>query len=62
MSFILSPVDTVDTITPKDFADNYLKPRRPLLIKGLSNNWPARINGRRIPKTNGWQQSGTTLR
>ena len=42
MSFILSPIDTVDTISPKDFTENYLKPRRPLVIKGLTNNWPAR--------------------
>ncbi len=42
MSFILSPVDSVDTIAPSDFAENYLKPRRPLVIKGLTNNWSAR--------------------
>ena len=42
MCFKLSPVDTVDTITPKDFTDNYLKPRKPLIIKGLTNDWPAR--------------------
>ena len=42
MGFILHPIDTVDTISPSDFAENYLKPRRPLVIKGLTNNWPAR--------------------
>jgi hypothetical protein len=42
MGFILRPIDTVDTISPADFAENYLKPRRPLVIKGLTNNWPAR--------------------
>ena len=42
MSFILSPIDTVDTISPKDFTENYLKARRPLVIKGLTNDWPAR--------------------
>lgn len=42
MSFILSPVDTVETITPEDFNKNYLKPRRPLVIKGLTKSWPAR--------------------
>lgn len=42
MSFKLSSVDTVDTITPEDFLAKYLKPRRPLVIKGLTNNWPAR--------------------
>ena len=42
MSFILSPIDTVDTISPKDFTENYLKARRPLVIKGLTKDWPAR--------------------
>jgi Cupin-like domain len=42
MSFILRPIDTVQSITPEDFTANYLKPRRPLVIKGLTNNWPAR--------------------
>src|SRR6201996_3354200 len=42
MSFILHPIDTVDTISPADFTENYLKPRRPLVIKGLTKSWPAR--------------------
>jgi hypothetical protein len=42
MSFILSAVDVVDTITPEDFKNNYLKPRRPLVIKNLTKTWPAR--------------------
>src|SRR5476649_2885354 len=42
MSFILSPIDTVDTISPADFKKIYLDPRRPLVIKGLTNDWPAR--------------------
>lgn len=42
MSFILHPIDTVDHISPEDFTANYLKPRRPLIIKGLTDNWPAR--------------------
>src|ERR1700749_3692205 len=42
MSFILRPIDTVDTISPVDFTENYLKPRRPLIIKGLTKDWPAR--------------------
>lgn len=41
MSFILKPVDTVDTISPEDFKSNYLDPRRPLIIKGLTKDWPA---------------------
>ncbi len=42
MSFILRPVDTVDTISPSDFKKNYLDKRRPLIIKGLTKSWPAR--------------------
>jgi hypothetical protein len=42
MSFILHPIDVVDTIDPLDFKKNYLQPRRPLLIKGLTKSWPAR--------------------
>src|ERR1700744_1566933 len=42
MSFILRPIDTVDTISPADFTENYLKPRCPLVIKGLTKDWPAR--------------------
>jgi hypothetical protein len=42
MSFILNPVDTVDTINHADFFTNYLKPRKPLVIKGLTKSWPAR--------------------
>ncbi|MCC8425150.1 cupin-like domain-containing protein [Mucilaginibacter sp. UR6-11] len=42
MSFILRPIDTVDSITPQDFKEKYLDARRPLVIKGLTKNWPAR--------------------
>ncbi|MDN3584165.1 cupin-like domain-containing protein [Mucilaginibacter flavus] len=42
MSFILNPIDTVENISPEDFKKNYLDPRRPLVIKGLTKNWPAR--------------------
>ncbi len=41
MSFILSPVDTVDTISKKDFTENYLKKNKPLIIKNLTKEWPA---------------------
>jgi hypothetical protein len=41
MGFILSEVDTVDTISKDDFTKNYLLPRRPLVIKNLTQNWPA---------------------
>ncbi len=42
MSFILKPVDTVENISKEDFKKNYLDPRRPLVIKGLTKDWPAR--------------------
>jgi hypothetical protein len=42
MGFILSNVDTVDTISPADFKKNYLDKRRPVLIKNLTKDWPAR--------------------
>ena len=42
MSFILKPADVVDTISPEDFKKNYIDPRRPLVIKGLTKDWPAR--------------------
>ena len=41
MGLILSAIDTVDTISAADFKKNYLDARRPLLIKGLTKNWPA---------------------
>jgi hypothetical protein len=42
MSFILTPVDTVDTIDPITFQKEYLAKRKPLVIKGLTKDWPAR--------------------
>jgi cupin-like protein len=42
MSFILEPIDTVDYIDPSEFKEKYLKPRRPLIIKGLTSDWAAR--------------------
>jgi hypothetical protein len=42
MSFILHPIDTVENISPEDFKKNYLAPRRPLVIKGMTKSWPAR--------------------
>jgi hypothetical protein len=41
MSFILKNVDTVDSISREDFKKNYLDKRKPLIIKGLTNDWPA---------------------
>lgn len=42
MGFKLSGVDTVEHISAADFKKNYLDARRPLVIKGLTNSWPAR--------------------
>ena len=42
MSFILKPIDTVENITSEDFKKNYLKTKKPLVIKGLTKDWPAR--------------------
>jgi len=42
MSFILHPVDTVENISPSDFKKHYLVPRRPLIIKSLTKDWPAK--------------------
>lgn len=37
----LNKVDTVETISPEDFKNNYYKKMKPLIIKGLSKQWPA---------------------
>lgn len=42
MSFILKPVDTIESISREDFKKNYLDKRKPLIIKGLTKDWPAR--------------------
>ena len=41
MKFDLSQIDCVDDISKEDFEKNYLKTRRPLIIKNMSKNWPA---------------------
>ncbi|MHA4893405.1 cupin-like domain-containing protein [Pedobacter sp. PWIIR3] len=41
MKFNLSPIDIVDDITPEDFEENYLKKRKPLVIKNMAKKWPA---------------------
>ena len=37
----LQAVDTVDSISAEDFRDQYYIPMKPLVIKGLSKQWPA---------------------
>lgn len=41
MSLLLSQIDRADHITQGDFIDNYLKPRRPLVISKATESWPA---------------------
>jgi len=36
-----SHIDSVTSISTKDFNENYFKPQKPLLIKGLANMYPA---------------------
>ncbi|WP_369013526.1 cupin-like domain-containing protein [Flavobacterium anhuiense] len=42
MSFNLRSVDTVESISREDFKKNYLDKKKPLIIKGLTNDWPAK--------------------
>jgi hypothetical protein len=37
----LNVVDRVDSICPEDFRDRYYAPMKPLVITGLSKQWPA---------------------
>jgi hypothetical protein len=41
MSLSLTPIDRVDHISKTDFINNYLKPRKPLVIKKATETWPA---------------------
>jgi hypothetical protein len=41
MGIILTPIDRVDSITKEDFIANYLKPRKPLVIRNATQSWPA---------------------
>jgi len=41
MGIILTPIDRVDTISKEDFVNNYLKPRKPLVIRKATESWPA---------------------
>ncbi|MES2376278.1 MAG: cupin-like domain-containing protein [Bacteroidota bacterium] len=41
MGIILTPIDRVDNITKEDFINNYLKPRKPLVIRNATQTWPA---------------------
>ncbi|MCL6524264.1 MAG: cupin-like domain-containing protein [Thermoflavifilum sp.] len=37
----VEPIDRVDNLSPETFREKYLKPRKPVVITGLSRNWPA---------------------
>ena len=39
--FKTSPVTRVENISKKDFVENFYKPQIPVLIAGLTKNWPA---------------------
>ncbi|MGI4803613.1 MAG: cupin-like domain-containing protein [Janthinobacterium lividum] len=41
MSFKLSQIDRVDHISREDFINNYLIPRKPLVIRKATETWPA---------------------
>ncbi len=41
MPLNLTSIDTVDLISKEDFVKNYLIPRKPLVIRKLSRDWPA---------------------
>jgi len=41
MSIVLSPIARVDDISKEDFINNYLFPRRPLIIRKATESWPA---------------------
>lgn len=36
---ILSPIDTISHISKESFIENYFKPQKPVLIKGLAKQW-----------------------
>ncbi|RZK49971.1 MAG: cupin-like domain-containing protein [Pedobacter sp.] len=42
MGFNLKAVDVVESISREDFEKNYLNAKKPLVIKGLTKDWPAR--------------------
>ncbi|MBV8251646.1 MAG: cupin-like domain-containing protein [Chitinophaga sp.] len=38
----IKSIDRVENITPEEFKSNYYEPRIPVVISGLSKDWPAR--------------------
>ncbi|MBS1531760.1 MAG: cupin-like domain-containing protein [Bacteroidetes bacterium] len=41
MGLHLTEIDKVDQINKEDFVNNYLKPRKPLIIRKATESWPA---------------------
>lgn len=41
MSIVLTAIDRVDHITKENFVNNYLNPRKPLIIRKATESWPA---------------------
>src|SRR5690606_14094046 len=41
MGIILSPIDVVEDISREDFYENYLKKRKPVVIRNMARKWPA---------------------
>jgi hypothetical protein len=41
MGLNLTEIDRVDRISKEDFINNYLNPRKPLIIRKATENWPA---------------------
>src|SRR5680860_1436861 len=39
--FRTTPVDRVENISKADFLKNYYRPQKPVLITGLTKEWPA---------------------
>lgn len=41
MPLHLKPIDIVEDISKEDFYNNYLKPRKPVVLKNMAKKWPA---------------------
>lgn len=41
MALHLKPIDVVEDISKEEFYENYLKKRKPLVIKNMARQWPA---------------------
>lgn len=41
MGLVLKPIDVVEDISQEEFAEKYLKTRRPVVIRNMARKWPA---------------------